>query len=65
MEVYTFQKSQELPKLFAMETMVASQSGFVYDATPVERMLGLSMIGGSPTLTIPTLEGYNYIFQEE
>ena len=59
--IYFTQSPKELPQLFSMETMVASQAGFIEEPTPVTTVLGLSRFGGGlPTL--PTLTGYNVVF---
>lgn len=59
--IYFTQSPKELPKLFSMETMVASQAGFVEEPTQVSTVLGLSRFGGGlPSL--PPLTGYNVVF---
>ena len=57
--IYFSQNPKELPQLFSMDTMIASQSGYIVEPTEVQTVLGLSPLGGQSVSTMPTIEAYN------
>jgi uncharacterized membrane protein len=58
-DIYFAQNATELPRLFAMDTMIVSNRGFVTDATAVETILGLAGLGGPVGGRFPDIGGYN------
>ncbi len=57
--LYFAQHPKELPKLFAMDTMLASKSGYVEEMTTTQSVLGLTPLGGIALNDFPKIEAYN------
>ena len=60
--IYFSTNPKELPKLFAMDTMIASQSGYLEEPTPINPLLGLTPLGGSSLHDFPIIEAYNIAY---
>ncbi len=57
--LYFAQHPKELPKLFAMDTMLASKSGYVEEVVSTKSILGLTPLGGTGLNDFPEIEAYN------
>ena len=64
-DIYFTTNPTELPKLFAMDTMLASKAAFSDKATKVETVLGATGLGGKRFTNFPTIEGYNIAYFKE
>ncbi|MCP4916537.1 MAG: VWA domain-containing protein [Proteobacteria bacterium] len=58
-EIYFTTKPEELPRLFAADTLVAAKASFVEDATAVKTQSGLVGLGEVSAAGIPPVSGYN------
>lgn len=58
-QAYFTTKPAELPRLFAMDTLVAARASFVEDSTPAKVQPGIYGLGEVPSEGFPTLAGYN------
>ena len=61
-DIYFTLNPSELPKLFAMDTMLATKSSFKEDPVEVISVLGLTGIGGRKHSDFPNLDGYNITY---
>lgn len=61
-EIYFTTQSEELPRLFAQDTLTASRSTFVEQATPVTVAPDLYGLGEIPSAEFPTIAGYNLTY---
>jgi uncharacterized membrane protein len=61
-DIYFTMNPSELPKLFAMDTMLAAKSSFKEDPVEVNTVLGLTGIGGRKYNDFPELDGYNITY---
>ena len=57
--IYFSVHPKELPKLFSMDTMIATQAGYIVESTPTKALAGLTALGGSALKDFPTIEAYN------
>jgi Mg-chelatase subunit ChlD/uncharacterized membrane protein len=64
-DIYFTTNPTELPKLFAMDTMLASKSAFSEGPTAIEVVLGLTGLGGGRFPSFPTIEGYNIAYYKK
>jgi len=58
-DVHFTTSPEELPRLFAMDTMKISRSTFIEDVTNVQVLPDLFGLGAMPTESFPALAGYN------
>ena len=58
-EAYFTTRPQELPRLFAMDTLVAARASFVEEPTAASFQPGIHGLGEAPAAGFPTLAGYN------
>jgi hypothetical protein len=58
-EIYFTTSPQELPRLFAMDTLVASKAAFVDRTTPTKTRPELFGLGELPAQGFPSVGGYN------
>lgn len=61
-DIYFTMNPAELPKLFAMDTMLATKSSFKEEPVEVDTILGLTGIGGRKYSNFPKLDGYNITY---
>ncbi len=61
-DIYFTMNPVELPKLFAMDTMLATKSSFKEEPIAVDSVLGLTGIGGRKYTNFPMLDGYNITY---
>jgi len=61
-DIYFTTNPVELPKLFAMDTMLASKSAFNDQLTAIDTVLGASGLGGGRFGDFPAIEGYNITY---
>ena len=64
-DIYFTTNPSELPKLFAMDTMLATKSSFKEEPVEVDTVLGLTGIGGQKYSSFPKLDGYNITYFKE
>ena len=60
--IYFSVHPKELPKLFSMDTMIASQAGYIVENTGIKSITGLTDLGGSALTDFPTVEAYNVAY---
>ncbi len=58
-DIYFTTDPQELPRMFAQDTMTVARSTFVEEPTPVDLLPGLHGLGRITATEFPTLAGYN------
>ena len=61
-DIYFTMNPAELPKLFAMDTMLATKSSFKEEPVEIDTVLGLTGIGGRKYSNFPKLDGYNITY---
>ena len=60
--IYFSVHPKELPKLFSMDTMIATQAGYVVEAISTKAITGLTALGGDSLKDFPTIEAYNIAY---
>ena len=45
-----------------MDTMIATQAGYITEPTPTKSITGLTSLGGSALKDFPTIEAYNIAY---
>ena len=45
-----------------MDTMIATQAGYITEVTPTKALTGLTALGGSALKDFPTIEAYNIAY---
>jgi Mg-chelatase subunit ChlD len=56
------QNVDELPRLFAAETIAVARSSFISDPTPAHALPGMALLGEPPASRFPTIDGYNLAY---
>ncbi len=64
-EIYFTTSPQELPRLFAMDTLIASKAAFVDTATPTKTRPELFGLGELPEQGFPSIGGYNLVWPRD
>jgi uncharacterized membrane protein len=59
---YFTTEADQLPRLFALDTMTVARSTFVEEPTGVETLPDFFGVGALPTTDFPVLEGYNLCY---
>ena len=60
--IYFSEDPQALPKLFSMDTMIASKSGYFEEPTNIRSIMGLTALGGGMITDFPTINAYNIAY---
>lgn len=61
-DCYFTTEAEELPRLFAQDTLTASRSAFIDQPTPVRVLSDLFAMGQIPSETFPSIGGYNLTY---